>query len=1671
MVLVFGLIATLFSNVFTYPIAKAAGPLPDGTLPAGWKAADVSASSQLGANSYDFNNGTFALSATGGKIQSTDDNVLYAYYHVGAGDFSITAKVTSTAIHTTNNRALLMIKKDPITDGAISYGYTLGYNSSANTLISYRRLSTVGSSSFTIPDPDTPVYMRLERSGSSFKTYYSKDGINFGNGTTSNPLKTDSDTAGVLSGEVYVGLAVAAASAQFTDVQIYQNGILYDSNAGVEAPAIPENLTAVSIDSVVTLQWTAVSGASSYNIYRSTTSGSGYSKIGTSTTTSFTDSNVVGSTQYFYSVSAQAGGMESGISAESSVTTPLSAPTGLFAVAGDGTIQLTWTAAKGSTSYNVKRGIDGLSLATIREGVSESSFTDDGVSNGTTYYYAVSAVNENGESANSNMVHASPISESNEPVEGAVYAASNGLDRNPGTIDSPTTFESALTKVAPGGTIYLRGGTYSYSTQITIERDNSGTPSAKKHIFAFGNERPVLDFSSQPYDASNVGNNARGLQINGSYWYVKGLEVKGSADNGIYIAGHYNRIENTETHHNGDTGLQIGRYASTAPPSEWPSYNEIVNGYSHNNFDRDNGEDADGFAAKLTVGPGNVFDGCIASYNVDDGWDLYTKTDTGPIGAVTIRSSIAYNNGQTSDGNTTTNSDGNGFKLGGEKIAVDHIVINSVAFNNKKHGFTFNSNPGSITMINNTSYNNGQSNFAFDLGTHQFTNNLSYKGSSSDKTSGTDIDSTNVWWKNNKSTSAKGLLASDADFVSLTPLVSRHSDGSPNMGNFLRLSETSDIKGAGTPSGTDIGALFGTSGTIPNPNPNPGPDPDPEPEPEPDPGTPPPSGSYGEYDLMGFAAGTTGGGVLPESDTRYIKVYNAEDLAEAINRKKGYKVIEIMNDLDLGWNELSAAAKTTAGNLIVSHNTPQTHPVLLQTGVSKIYLDTLKDVTIFSAGGAKIKHAGFVIKYSSNIIIRNLEFDELWEWDEASKGDYDKNDWDYITIEGASSKIWIDHCTFNKAYDGVLDVKKGSNGVTISWSMFKGDDGSANSWVSKQIHALEADKAKYAMYNYLRSLGLSVEDIIAVVSSQKKGHLVGSTEFASDNPNLEVTLHHNYYKNMQDRMPRLRGGNLHVFNIVMDSSDARAAGKRITPAMASSISSKGYKFGVTSNGAISTENGAVLVEKSQIIDILYPVRNNQADPNNQQYTGKIFAADTIYSLDGISFRGNSDTEGSPLSPIPAPVLPFSWNGFTALPYSYSADDPATLQSRLLAGNGAGAGMLIWAKENWLLTDVPDPIHTPAQVTGLTANLSTNQGGEVTLIWNIVEKAHTYKVYRSASQEGPFVLIADHLSANAHTDSGLTAGTTYFYAVTASNEAGEGAKSVAASVTIPLLNLAPTTVITSHSVGQLLNINEPKLTWTFTDSDYNDFQSAYQVQASSDDWITIAADSGEIADASSSYTMGVLPDGNWSLRVRTKDRYGAWSEWAFRSIVIDTVAPTAAIHYSAVHPTNQDVVVTLMPSEPVTVKNNDGLASYIVRQNGSFAFTFEDAAGNTGSAVAVVNNIDKTAPTIQIKLDKTTLWPANNKPIFITANVQSSDDHSGIESVVLTSITPSYDDGSGNMVKDAEYGTLDTTFTLLAKKAGDKTDLVYLVTYIATDRAGNTTEATAAVTVPHNQSGK
>ena len=285
-----------------------------------------------------------------------------------------------------------------------------------------------------------------------------------------------------------------------------------------------------------------------------------------------------------------------------------------------------------------------------------------------------------------------------EQIEGnAIYVAPGATGS--GAEHSPRDLEKAIDVVAAGQTIYLLEGVYEYSDTILIAESNSGTKEQYKTLRAYPGAEVVLDFSGQALGK-------RGIILEGSYWHFYGITICNAGDNGMLLAGDYNRIELCVFDGNRDTGLQLSRNNGKYNKVEqWPSYNYILNCTSRNNSDP-TGENADGFAPKLTCGEGNVFDGCLAYNNVDDGWDCYAKSATGPIGVVTIINSIAFRNGQTEEGVFTPESDGNGFKLGGGGIGTPHVVINCLAFENKNCGFTDNNNPSALSMINCTAFNN-----------------------------------------------------------------------------------------------------------------------------------------------------------------------------------------------------------------------------------------------------------------------------------------------------------------------------------------------------------------------------------------------------------------------------------------------------------------------------------------------------------------------------------------------------------------------------------------------------------------------------------------------------------------------------------------------------------------------------------------------------------------------------------------------------------------------------------------------------------------------------------------------------------------------------------------------------------------------------------------------------
>ena len=300
-------------------------------------------------------------------------------------------------------------------------------------------------------------------------------------------------------------------------------------------------------------------------------------------------------------------------------------------------------------------------------------------------------------------------------VNDIIYVAPDGNAQNDGkTPDSPLDFFMACRTAKPGQTIVLKGGVYNYSYRIELE--TSGAPNNYINVVPEEGKEVIFDFSKMRFESAN-----RGIQIYGDFWHFNGITIRGAGDNGMYIAGDHNIIENCIFYNNRDSGLQLGRgFSSETQIKDWPSFNLIKNCTSYGNYDDETkGENADGFAAKLTVGYGNIFDGCIAFRNSDDGWDLYAKMDSGNIGTVVLYNCVSFENGflpyqieqYDYEGNpymtyNTPDGDGIGFKLGGSTMEGDVIVENCIAFNNKLHGFGDNSNPGVLNLRNCSAINN-----------------------------------------------------------------------------------------------------------------------------------------------------------------------------------------------------------------------------------------------------------------------------------------------------------------------------------------------------------------------------------------------------------------------------------------------------------------------------------------------------------------------------------------------------------------------------------------------------------------------------------------------------------------------------------------------------------------------------------------------------------------------------------------------------------------------------------------------------------------------------------------------------------------------------------------------------------------------------------------------------
>jgi hypothetical protein len=413
------------------------------------------------------------------------------------------------------------------------------------------------------------------------------------------------------------------------------------------------------------------------------------------------------------------------------------------------------------------------------------------------------------------------------------YVAPTGDDAASGSLEKPfATVQRAQQAAAPGDTVYLRGGVYRMKeSQIARSKgifasitvlDKSGTPDRAITYRAYREEKPVFDCSQvKPRDQR-----VTAFLVSGSWLRLQGFEVTGvqvtikthTQSICFESQGSRNVFERLSMH----DGQAIGIYHVRG------SDNLFLNCDAWNNWDYTSedgkGGNVDGFGCHPTKGStGNVFRGCRAWFNSDDGYDCIGAQES-----VTFENCWAAYNGYSPKFDRL--GDGNGFKAGGygsrpvsrlPNPIPRHTIRFCLAVRNKDNGFYANHHTGGSNWINNTAYRNGanynmrgrlaDNRTEVDGYDHKLINNLSYQS----RREITPLDALKCELAGNSFT--LGLKLTDKDFVSLdeTELVQpRQPDGSLPVINLLRPAAGSALVGAGVDNGLplrgrkpDIGAF------------------------------------------------------------------------------------------------------------------------------------------------------------------------------------------------------------------------------------------------------------------------------------------------------------------------------------------------------------------------------------------------------------------------------------------------------------------------------------------------------------------------------------------------------------------------------------------------------------------------------------------------------------------------------------------------------------------------------------------------------------------------------------------------------------------------------------------------------------------------------------------------
>ncbi|SMC20078.1 Right handed beta helix region [Clostridium acidisoli DSM 12555] len=321
------------------------------------------------------------------------------------------------------------------------------------------------------------------------------------------------------------------------------------------------------------------------------------------------------------------------------------------------------------------------------------------------------------------------------------------------TVSNFDQLKAAASSASSGQKIEIASNLIDCKSQLVLDKINSGIT-----IEAASGYTPVLDFTSFR-EASKIvspkatGDAFAGIRITGGQYTIKGLIIQKAYDNGMLIKPNYsssvpvsqivpgkpddNTIIDCVFRYNGDAGLQISGSdgLETAGVHVRPNNNHVIGSVAYRNFDiLTSGGNADGFAAKLYLGTGNVFSHCVSAENSDDAWDSFGVGNSD----VTYEYCVAYHSGDPTiftgaydkanglpvDTNMTvgkSKGNGNGFKMGsgsskyGDQTNGVRNLKDCLAVDNIAKGFDENNGAGTINLTNGMGLGNLKGDYVLDL--------------------------------------------------------------------------------------------------------------------------------------------------------------------------------------------------------------------------------------------------------------------------------------------------------------------------------------------------------------------------------------------------------------------------------------------------------------------------------------------------------------------------------------------------------------------------------------------------------------------------------------------------------------------------------------------------------------------------------------------------------------------------------------------------------------------------------------------------------------------------------------------------------------------------------------------------------------------------------------------